>query len=83
MRKKYLLFEVENAGCVDFKSEKILVAIDERAATVEKDAANGDTVNEGEVGILKHFLRNVCPPDLVRKLQLDEPGPTVSRRARH
>lgn len=72
MRKKFLLFEVDNAGCIDFKSEMILNAIGERAETTERVEMSGDLVNEGEVDILKHFLRNVCPPNLVRKLQLNE-----------
>lgn len=71
LRKKFLLFEIDNAGCVDFRSEKILPALKIRAATAAEESKS-DMVNKGEVDILKHFLGTACPPDLVQKLQLHQ-----------
>jgi DNA polymerase III delta prime subunit len=72
LRKKFLLFEVDNSGCVDFRSEQILAGIHERATVAKEQAMSSDTVNEGEVKILTHFLGTVCPPGLVDKLELRE-----------
>ncbi|KAJ6105469.1 hypothetical protein N7512_008986 [Penicillium capsulatum] len=72
LRKKFLLFEIDNDGCVDFRSEKIPPALRVRASTTKDEEKSGDKVNKGEVDILKHFLGTVCPPDLVNKLQLHQ-----------
>ena len=68
--KKFLLFEVDNEGLVDFRSDTILDEIPKRASAAEQLQGNNNLVNKGEVDILNHFLGNVCPPALVNKLEL-------------
>lgn len=70
--KKYLLFEVENGGQVTFRSEQVLDHVPERAGAAKKRQDNNEDVTKNEVNILNHFLGNVCPPELVQKLQLHE-----------
>ncbi|KAJ5804859.1 hypothetical protein N7474_010746 [Penicillium riverlandense] len=70
--RKFLLFEIDNNGYVNFRSEQILDKLPQRAQTAKERLQNNEEVNQGEVDILKHFLGNVCPPDLVQKLGLEE-----------
>lgn len=70
--RKFLLFEIDNNGYVNFRSEQILGKLPERAMAAKERQENNEEVNKGEVDILKHFLGNVCPPDLVKKLGLEE-----------
>ncbi|KAJ5671389.1 hypothetical protein N7507_000516 [Penicillium longicatenatum] len=72
LKKKFLLFEIDNYGNVAFRSEKILAAIPERAAVVKERQKEDPTVNEGEVEILRHFLKSVCPPGLAEKLEMEQ-----------
>lgn len=70
--KKFLLFEIDNEGYVNFRSEKILESIPERAQTAENRQKNDEVVNKGEIDIIRHFLGTVCPPLLVQKLELEQ-----------
>lgn len=70
--KKFLLFEIDNEGLVDFRSEMILENIPERARAAEQLRESNKVVNKGEIDILNHFLGNVCPPALIKKLELTE-----------
>lgn len=72
LKKKFLLFEIDNDGYVAFRSEKILAAIPERAAAMKARQQNNEHVNESEVEILRHFLKSVCPPGLAEKLEMEE-----------
>jgi hypothetical protein len=70
--RKFLLFEVDNNGFVNFRSEQILSKLPERALATKQRQEKNEDVSKNEVDILRHFLGNVCPPDLVKKLQLEE-----------
>lgn len=70
--QKFLLFEIDNEGYVNFRSNKILDTIPERALTAEKRQKNDEVVKKGEVDIIRHFLGTVCPPHLVQKLELEQ-----------
>lgn len=72
LKKKFLLFEIDNDGYVAFRSEKILDAIPERAAAAKERQRENPAVNEGEVEILRHFLKSVCPPGLAEKLEMEQ-----------
>jgi len=52
--KKFLLFEIDE-GLVNFRSEKILGTIPERARAAEVRQKNGEVVNQGEVDMLWHL----------------------------
>lgn len=68
--RKFLLFEIDNDGLVDFRSERMLDYIPMRATKAKTRQDQNEVVNPSEIGILNHFLGNVCPPGLIDKLQL-------------
>lgn len=70
--RKFLLFEIDNDGVVNFRSESILESIPVRVAKERARKDNNKMVSKNEIGILNHFLGNVCPPGLIDKLQLKE-----------
>lgn len=72
LKKKFLLFEIDNDGYVAFRSEKILASIPERAAAMKARRQDNKYVNDSEVEILRHFLQSVCPPRLAEKLEMEE-----------
>ncbi|KAJ5622596.1 hypothetical protein N7528_005828 [Penicillium herquei] len=72
LKKKFLLFEIDNDGYVAFRSDKILSALPERAATTRDREKSNKDVNAGEVEILRHFLKSVCPPGLAEKLEMEQ-----------
>lgn len=68
--RKFLLFEIDNDGLVNFRSESILESIPVRVTKAKALKDNNKMVNKSEVDMLNHFLGNVCPPGLIDKLQL-------------
>ncbi|KAJ6015205.1 hypothetical protein N7540_009796 [Penicillium herquei] len=72
LKKKFLLFEIDNDGYVAFRSDNILSAIPERAATARDREKSNKDVNAGEIEILRHFLKSVCPPGLAEKLEMEQ-----------
>ncbi|KAJ5731640.1 uncharacterized protein N7483_006148 [Penicillium malachiteum] len=72
LKRKFLLFEIDNDGYVAFRSDKILSAIPEHAATARDREKSNKDVNAGEIEILRHFLKSVCPPVLAKKLEMEQ-----------
>jgi hypothetical protein len=72
LKKRFLLFEINNDGCVDFRSQEILEDIPKRGDVAKTRQKNNELVQQEEVNILKHFLHTVCPPDLFDKLKLED-----------
>lgn len=70
--RRFLLFEIDNDGLVNFRTATILEHIPVRLAKAKARRDNNEMVNKSEIGILNHFLGNVCPPGLIEKLQLKE-----------
>ncbi|RJE17896.1 hypothetical protein PHISCL_09766 [Aspergillus sclerotialis] len=71
---KYLLFEVDSDGIVDFRSSEIAGLIPERQESY-KDALCPESTKKiqySEVAMIKHFLGTVCPPDIYAKFGFDE-----------
>ncbi|KAJ0419501.1 hypothetical protein BJY00DRAFT_313892 [Aspergillus carlsbadensis] len=72
LSQKFLLFEVNNEGYVGFRSEQIIEKIPERGHNAA-DRRNDETVvQESEVAVVRHFLKTVCPPQLMQKLELED-----------
>lgn len=71
-RTKFLLFEVDSDGYVDFRSSKTLRAIPERHQITAQNGENGEIIHPSEINVVQHFLNTVCPPDLLRKLELEQ-----------
>jgi hypothetical protein len=72
LSQKFLLFEINNEGYVGFRSEQILSKIPERGRNVSDRQKDGTVVQESEVAVVKHFLKTVCPPQLMQKLELED-----------
>ncbi|KAL4936021.1 hypothetical protein BDV06DRAFT_228270 [Aspergillus oleicola] len=74
LQLKYTLFEVDSDGDVDFRSGEIIDLIPE-AGEVQgsdgKERQGTDRVLPEEVDIVRHFLRNVCPPQLYDKFDFE------------
>lgn len=68
--RKFLLFEIDDDGLVNFRSETILENIPVRTTKAKTRQDKNEIVNKSEIGIINHFLGNVCPPGLIDKLQL-------------
>jgi hypothetical protein len=69
---KYLLFEVDSKGHVGFRSSEALNAIPHRRPAKKSDQRDNQEIQTGEINMIKHFLDKVCPPDVYKKLELDQ-----------
>ncbi|KAJ5465565.1 hypothetical protein N7530_009352 [Penicillium desertorum] len=69
---KYLLFEVDSKGHVGFRSSEALNAIPHRRPAKKSDQRDNQGIQTGEINMIKHFLDKVCPPDVYKKLELDQ-----------
>ncbi|RMJ27317.1 hypothetical protein PHISP_01831 [Aspergillus sp. HF37] len=71
-REKYSLFRVTSKGEVAFRAPEVEESIptkhDFGKAEQRRDAA---AVSLGEMAMVNHFLRTVCPPETFAKLDLD------------
>jgi hypothetical protein len=73
LSQKFLLFEINNEGYVGFRPEQIISKIPERGCNASERRNNdGTAVQESEVAVIKHFLKTVCPPQLMQKLELED-----------
>jgi hypothetical protein len=71
-RTKYLLFEVNGKGYVCFRSLKALDVIPHRRQSNTPDRPQDQEIHSAEINIVTHFLDKVCPPDLYKKLEIEE-----------
>ncbi|KAL4959938.1 uncharacterized protein BDV14DRAFT_205219 [Aspergillus stella-maris] len=75
LQLKYTLFEVDSDGDVDFRSGEIIDLIPEagelQTGSGGKERQSNNRVLPEEVDIVRHFLRNVCPPQLYDKFDFD------------
>lgn len=69
---KYLLFEVDSKGYVRFRSSKALDAIPHRRQSSTSGPRNDQEIHRGEIDIVLHFFKQVCPPELYQKLEIRE-----------
>lgn len=69
-KTKYTLFEVDSDGMVAYKSSKFRQAISFRDEVMFTEQQNDKNITRSEVKVLDHFLKQMCPPDLLGKLDL-------------
>ncbi|KAL2788162.1 hypothetical protein BJX66DRAFT_340553 [Aspergillus keveii] len=72
LSQKFLLFEINNEGYVGFRSEQIISKIPGRGRNGSDRRKDDTAVQESEVAVVKHFLKTVCPPQLMQKLELED-----------
>lgn len=71
-KAKYTLFTINNRGEVTFRAPEVENAIPERRRTRnEPEQHSQGVVSQGEIDMVKHFLRTVCPPKTYQKLDMD------------
>ncbi|KAL4946390.1 hypothetical protein BDV06DRAFT_121624 [Aspergillus oleicola] len=76
-KNKYRLFEVNRNGKVNFRSKDIEGIIPKghhgpHHKEQDDDTSSQDSgISSGESAMVQHFLRNVCPPDVYKRLKLD------------
>lgn len=71
-KSKYSLFTITNRGEVTFRAPEVEKAIPmRRRARNELEQHSPDAVSQGEIEMVKHFLRTVCPPKTYDKLDMD------------
>ncbi|KAJ6098213.1 hypothetical protein N7499_002587 [Penicillium canescens] len=70
LKDKFRLFEINDDGFVDFRATDMSVRIQERRDVAQGQQKSIQAVSKNEVDIVNHFLRTVCPSDLLDKLEL-------------
>ncbi|KAL4926012.1 uncharacterized protein BDV17DRAFT_270680 [Aspergillus undulatus] len=72
-KSKYRLFEVDRNGRVNFRSKDIepLIPKGHHGHHYQDDSPQDQGITSGESAMVQHFLRNVCPPDVYKRLKLD------------
>ncbi|KAI1100326.1 hypothetical protein F4804DRAFT_348596 [Jackrogersella minutella] len=76
LAEKYPIFGITDSGLVDWRSSEIKDRLPSKG--VERDAGRQVTtsgpqiIQESEISIVRHFLNNVCPPDLYSRLEFEQ-----------
>ncbi|KAI0887806.1 uncharacterized protein GGS22DRAFT_154345 [Annulohypoxylon maeteangense] len=79
--EKYPIFTVTDSGFVDWRSSEIKERVPMKGFERDsRDSGSGLSVvtsgpkiiQESEISIVRHFLNNVCPPDLYQRLEFEQ-----------
>ncbi|KAI0839945.1 hypothetical protein F5Y06DRAFT_18863 [Hypoxylon sp. FL0890] len=76
LAEKYPIFGITDSGYVDWRAAEIKDRIPSKG--LERDAGLGvaisgpQVIQESELTIVRHFLNNVCPPDLYERFEFDQ-----------
>lgn len=71
IKNKFILFEINEDGYVDFRAGNVPGKIPQRRDLAQKRLNDSQALNQGEADIVNHFLKNVCPSHLLDKIDLD------------
>lgn len=72
---KYPIFSVTDSSVIDWRSPEIKDRIpskDSGDAMFHSTASGPQILQESEISIVKHFLNNVCPPDLYTRFEFEQ-----------
>ncbi|XDG05652.1 hypothetical protein ABKA04_005267 [Annulohypoxylon sp. FPYF3050] len=73
---KYPIFTVTDSGFVDWRSSEIKDRIPvkgfERDSELSVVTSGPKIIQESEIAIVRHFLNNVCPPELYTRLEFEQ-----------
>ncbi len=87
LRAKYTLFAVSTAGKVEYRSPEVQQCIPRRDQVDGADYQTGsgppNEIYPSEVGMVKHFLRTVCPKEVYDKFGFDQFLETKMHSARN
>ncbi|KAI1760247.1 hypothetical protein GGR53DRAFT_94768 [Hypoxylon sp. FL1150] len=75
LAEKYPIFSVTDSSVVDWRSPEIKDRIPSKAAedvTFNSTASGPQILQESEISIVKHFLNNVCPPELYTRFEFEQ-----------
>ncbi|KAI1649310.1 uncharacterized protein F4817DRAFT_33587 [Daldinia loculata] len=75
LAEKYPIFAVKDSGYIDWRSPEIKDRIKSKGsdpdAVMDVAASGPQIIQESEIAIVKHFLNNVCPPELYERLEFE------------
>ncbi|XXG96062.1 hypothetical protein Hte_002339 [Hypoxylon texense] len=75
LAEKYPIFSITDSSIVDWRSPEIKDRIpskDSGDAMFNTTASGPQILQESEISIVKHFLNNVCPPDLYTRFEFEK-----------
>ncbi|KAJ5231287.1 uncharacterized protein N7469_005875 [Penicillium citrinum] len=71
-KTSYFLFGIDNDGFVELRSSKFLELIPQRRQIAQDNQQNDQDIHPKEIEVVQYFLNTVCPPELLRKLQMEQ-----------
>ncbi|KAH9907606.1 hypothetical protein F4778DRAFT_548298 [Xylariomycetidae sp. FL2044] len=75
LAEKYPIFAITDSGYVDWRSSEIVDRVPkkglERDALFNTSQSGPQIIQESEISIVRHFLNNVCPPDLYQRFDFE------------
>lgn len=76
LAEKYTIFAVTDSGVVDWRSPEIKDQIPSKGfgqnSASSATALGPQIIQESEISIVRHFLNNVCPPELYTRLEFEQ-----------
>ncbi|KAI0120920.1 hypothetical protein F4776DRAFT_232288 [Hypoxylon sp. NC0597] len=76
LAEKYPIFGITDSGYVDWRTSEIKDRIPskglEREAGLDVARSGPQVIQESELAIVRHFLNNVCPPDLYERFEFEQ-----------
>ncbi|OTA62308.1 hypothetical protein K449DRAFT_395053 [Hypoxylon sp. EC38] len=76
LAEKYPIFGITDSGYVDWRAPEIKDRIPskglERDTGLDVARSGPQIIQESELAIVRHFLNNVCPPDLYERFEFDQ-----------
>ncbi|KAI1141311.1 hypothetical protein F5Y05DRAFT_256922 [Hypoxylon sp. FL0543] len=76
LAEKYPIFTVTDSGYVDWRTSEIKERIPSKGldgiSGTGMAASGPQVIQESELTIVRHFLNNVCPPDLYERFEFDQ-----------
>jgi hypothetical protein len=77
LREKYPIFSVTDSGVVDWRNSEIRSQIPVQGYQQDirfdgEAPSRAQVIQESEIGIIRHFLANVCPEDLYNRFEFEE-----------
>jgi hypothetical protein len=77
LQDKYTIFAINDRGVIDWRTPEIQERIPKKEhgvdLSIETDLSpQSQVVRESEVNVVRHFLTNVCPPELYRRFGFEQ-----------
>ncbi|KAI0015185.1 hypothetical protein F4780DRAFT_107735 [Xylariomycetidae sp. FL0641] len=74
--EKYTIFSISDSGAVDWRSSEIkdrvpIKGADRAVLLDQAHSAGPSVIQQAEINIVRHFLKNVCPGELYRRFDFE------------